>query len=662
MPISSTTNRVTYNGDGSSASFSFQYEFHAQSDLDVYIWNSSRLAATVNQVLNTNYTIAGTKDAQNRYTNGGTIVFNSTPATGDIISIVRDPDPTNPFSLLFNQQIPTAELTKALDRQAIVEQRLKDYATRSVHLADSFPLTFDPTLPDRLPAGAALIVGSNGTSIQVGVVTVAGTTAATFFGILPVPNGGTGLDFSLLKGIIYSPGNNTTFSTVVDTAAGNVLIANASSAPTFQALAATIVSSGVLAAQYGGTGTGQNFNQYQIMVASSTTQMSQIPSAGANTVLMANASSAPTFQVLSVAIINSGVLAVSQGGTGNPGPLTPFGLVTASSATQVSQLTLGGTDQPLIGVTGAQPSFAPLNIASNSSVTGIMAQSHGGTGSASSWPLSGIIYQQSASALGFVPSAASGLFLQSNGSSAPAFAAVTVTPVAATAVSAAYQALNTDTVIKANSSNYTITLFDANANVGRVLEVIRQTDFIGVSGSSVYPITIIGSSFSTTVDTAMEALKLQAKAGGWDVLRRSANRPFTTFVVNSGTIQGFGVPNVNSSTYKWARSDNTLLLNVDLGTGTNTANEARFPLPLGLVTTSSIMTIEVVGHGADQASASGGIAVMAQQSKNYIVFGEASVSGGAWNAPSTGSGMIANNKHMGFFATIQIDQWSHPTG
>lgn len=358
MGISTTTNRASYNGDGTSAVFAFGYEFHAQADLKVYVWNSSRTVASASKTLNVDYTIAGTADAQNRYTAGGNVVFNSTPAATDYIIIYRDAQATNPFSLMFGQVIPSAELVKELDRITIVEQRLNDLTSRSVRLHDAFPLTFSPTMPDRLVAGGALIVGSSGQTIEMGVVAVAGSTAATYFGILPTNNGGTGLDFSLLTGVVYSPGNNTTFQQIANGAAGQLLTSNgAGVAPSMQSLATTLIGSGIIKVDFGGTGTGTSY------------------------------------------ILN--------------------GVVFASSATQMANTAAGGTDQPLMGNTGAAPSFKPLNVASNSSVTGIMAQATGGTGSASSFAVGAVVYQSGAGSLGAVAPGVSGTVLASQGAGNP---------------------------------------------------------------------------------------------------------------------------------------------------------------------------------------------------------------------------------------------------
>ncbi len=473
MPIASTINRVTYQGNGSSALFPFQYEFHALADLDVYIWNSARIVATSAKTLNVEYSVSGTADAQGRYTNGANVIFNSTPATGDYIIITRDMAGTQGFSLGFNQVIPNAELIKSLDRLALVELRLSDLTSRSMTLKDSFPLTFDPSLPDRLPAGAPLVIGSSGVNIQVGVVSVQGSSAATFFGVLPTNNGGTGLDFSLVEGILYSPGTNGPFSNIGSAASGYLLTANGSSKPSFQAF--------------------------------------------------------------SVANINSGVLAVAFGGTGTPTALTPKGVMVASSATQMFSTPAGGNDQPFIGNNGGVPSFQPLNLVSNSSVTGIMAQSHGGTGSASSFPQYGVIYQQDTNVYGFIPSAADGRALVAHGSSAPSFDVFTGSPNPALNTTANTVITNTTDVVILSSSNYNVILYSAVGQTGRKIRIIKDSNtfdrpitIIGTSAQLLGQNTAIQSS-SFPLYTQDEMVEFQARGTGWDLIGRKTDTDWIGF-------------------------------------------------------------------------------------------------------------------------------------
>lgn len=166
--ISTTTNRVSYTGDGSSAVFSFPYEFFAQSDLNVYLYNSSAQTSAL-QTLNTNYTVGGTANLQGVYTAGGTVIFNSAVPTTHLVVITRNPSQVQNYQLLQNGNINSTALVQQLDYMTLLIQRLQDQATRSLHLAEGHGTTFDPTLPSPcIVACSVIMVNSSATGYAVG--------------------------------------------------------------------------------------------------------------------------------------------------------------------------------------------------------------------------------------------------------------------------------------------------------------------------------------------------------------------------------------------------------------------------------------------------------------------------------------------------------------
>ena len=70
MTISSTTNRVSYAGNGVTTAFAFGYKFLVNADLKVY------QAGTL-KTITTHYTVAGAGDDA-----GGTVTFLAAPANG----------------------------------------------------------------------------------------------------------------------------------------------------------------------------------------------------------------------------------------------------------------------------------------------------------------------------------------------------------------------------------------------------------------------------------------------------------------------------------------------------------------------------------------------------------------------------------------------------
>ena len=85
MSLSSTTDRVTVSGDGSTVDFSFPYKLISQSDLVVGV-NLVSTGVQTTKVLTTHYTISGTL-TNNIYESGVTVTFITAPASGYTVYI-----------------------------------------------------------------------------------------------------------------------------------------------------------------------------------------------------------------------------------------------------------------------------------------------------------------------------------------------------------------------------------------------------------------------------------------------------------------------------------------------------------------------------------------------------------------------------------------------
>ena len=72
MTIASTTNRVTYTGNGVTTAFAFSYPFFADADL-VVIETIIATGVQTTKTLTTHYTISGTTDSLGHYSSGGTV-------------------------------------------------------------------------------------------------------------------------------------------------------------------------------------------------------------------------------------------------------------------------------------------------------------------------------------------------------------------------------------------------------------------------------------------------------------------------------------------------------------------------------------------------------------------------------------------------------------
>lgn len=158
MSVATTTNRISYTGDGVTTAFSYPYKFLQDADLVV----KKRLISTgveTLMVLTTDYTLTGSgEDA------GGTVTMIVSPSALYELVIYGDPELTQEVNLEENDSSPAEVQEGALDKLTLAAQRLSDRVDRAVRLSDGFAPDFDTTLPADLDDSAdkVPIVNSTG--------------------------------------------------------------------------------------------------------------------------------------------------------------------------------------------------------------------------------------------------------------------------------------------------------------------------------------------------------------------------------------------------------------------------------------------------------------------------------------------------------------------
>lgn len=156
MTLTTTTSRYSYAGNGVTTVFSFPAYFLASGDLVVILKNDSTGVETV-KVLTTHYTVAGAGVQA-----GGSVTMLTPPATGETLTIYRDPAATQGLDLVENDSSPAESNEMAFDRAMMVLQRVKDLASRSVRLSEGYADIFDPTLPPLITPATALVFNAAG--------------------------------------------------------------------------------------------------------------------------------------------------------------------------------------------------------------------------------------------------------------------------------------------------------------------------------------------------------------------------------------------------------------------------------------------------------------------------------------------------------------------
>lgn len=146
MTISTTTNRVTYTGNGVTVAFSFPYAFFAQADL-VVVETIIATGVQTTKTITTYYTISGSVDALGHYSSGGTVTAVTAPASTVTWTIYRDPAATQTTDIVENDPMPAESIEAALDYQTMLNQRTRDIAARSLQQPEG-----DSATIGRLPA------------------------------------------------------------------------------------------------------------------------------------------------------------------------------------------------------------------------------------------------------------------------------------------------------------------------------------------------------------------------------------------------------------------------------------------------------------------------------------------------------------------------------
>lgn len=179
MTISTTTNRVTYTGNGVTVDFSFPYAFFAKADL-VVIETVIATGVQTTKALTTHYTIAGSVDVLGHYSSGGTVTALTAPASTVTWTIYRDPTATQTTDLVENDPMPAEAIEAALDYQTMLNQRTRDIATRSLQQPEGDSATIGrlPAKVDRVSKVA--VYDSNGDPGATAAVSLNLTPVSTF--------------------------------------------------------------------------------------------------------------------------------------------------------------------------------------------------------------------------------------------------------------------------------------------------------------------------------------------------------------------------------------------------------------------------------------------------------------------------------------------------
>ena len=125
MTVSSSTSRVSYNGNGSTTVFAYTFKVFDQDDLTVII-RSANGTETV-KTITTHYTVSGVGNA-----GGGNVTMLTAPASGESIVILREQDLVQEFDLVPNDPFPAQLMEDALDKLTFMVQQHDEELSRAI--------------------------------------------------------------------------------------------------------------------------------------------------------------------------------------------------------------------------------------------------------------------------------------------------------------------------------------------------------------------------------------------------------------------------------------------------------------------------------------------------------------------------------------------------
>ena len=132
MSLSSTTSsRIQYNGNGSTTEFSVPFIFKIAADLDVYITNTTTGIETL-KTIDTHYTVTGGGGTGIPAT--GTLTMLTAPASGEVLTIIRNTSRTQSFDPVQSGQFNVESLEAALDKLTLISQEIDETLERTSSL------------------------------------------------------------------------------------------------------------------------------------------------------------------------------------------------------------------------------------------------------------------------------------------------------------------------------------------------------------------------------------------------------------------------------------------------------------------------------------------------------------------------------------------------
>ena len=125
MTVTSTNQKVSFSGNGSTTVFAYNFKIFAQTDLLVILRSATGTETT--QQLTSKYTVSGVGA-----TSGGNVTMGTAPASGTTLVIQRVQPQLQGLDLVPNDPFPAQSMEDALDKLVFNVQTLNEEVSRSI--------------------------------------------------------------------------------------------------------------------------------------------------------------------------------------------------------------------------------------------------------------------------------------------------------------------------------------------------------------------------------------------------------------------------------------------------------------------------------------------------------------------------------------------------
>src|SRR5471030_2015711 len=162
MTVSSTSNRVVYQGNGTTTAFPFAFKVQQAADLVVVYTDAT----------GTDFTLSGSQYAASGFglDAGGSVTYpvsGSPIASGTTLTIYRDVAPTQPTSISNQGAMWPQVIEGALDRLTFIVQKIADIASRSLTVSPTDSGSLNPLPNTTQRANSYLAFDGNGQPVDM---------------------------------------------------------------------------------------------------------------------------------------------------------------------------------------------------------------------------------------------------------------------------------------------------------------------------------------------------------------------------------------------------------------------------------------------------------------------------------------------------------------